>query len=259
MRDPHVEALIYVIMPGPGVSYEDPKPVAFSNSLGHFDAADGELRFRPADHFSRSDEARTVIEPFLRAWEIQSDLSGNARRILFDYLRADVVDRNPPAADAPGAPRILCAEGASYGLSFGEFHGHLLLRHYPEPPTAFRTTPEVEMAYVRWNQFREGREPLQSMAYSVLTLMQSMAGDRARAAERFCVSRRVLDNVARLSSTKGDAATARKIDASKGFSQLTEREGAWLKEVIPRLVLRLGEHAAGGSVALLDMSGFSSL
>lgn len=251
MRDPHVERLIYVITSGPGISYQEPEPLAFSNSLGDFDVADGQLRFHPAEHFSRTGETRAALEPFLRAWEIQSDLQRNVGQIRFDYLSTDVIDRNPPLA---GEPPVLHAEGGSYLLLGGELTCHLTLRRYPQPPTTFRTTPEVDMAYRRWIQFRQGGEPLQSMAYFVLTLTQSMAGDRQSAAKIFCVSRTVLDRVGRLSSKKGDEATARKMDRTRKLSPLTGLEREWLEQAIRRLVLRLGEHAAGGPLATLDMS-----
>jgi hypothetical protein len=97
------------------------------------------------------------------------------------------------------------------------------------------------------------------MAYFVLTLTQSMAGGRPGAAKIFCVSRTVLDHIGRLSSTKGDEITARKMDPTKGLSQLTGLEAAWLKQAIRRLVLRLGEHAAGGPLATLDMSDLPTM
>ena len=48
------------------------------------------------------------------------------------------------------------------------------------------------------------------MAYAVLTLLQSVAGGRKEAVKTFKVNARILESIARLSSTKGDAATIRK-------------------------------------------------
>src|SRR5262249_23673973 len=96
MRDPHVERLIYVVMAGPGISYlKNAEPLSFSNSLGKFEMSDGTLRFEPAEDFASTDEARAALEPFLTAWEIESDLERNLGQIRFKYEKADVIDRNP--------------------------------------------------------------------------------------------------------------------------------------------------------------------
>jgi len=258
MRDPHIERLIYSVTAGPGISYRaNPEPLSFSNSFGKFDVSDGELLFEPAEHFARTDEARAAIEPFLSAWEIQSDLERNVGQIRFKYLKADVIDRSPQPP--PGGPRILHAECGNYLVLMGNVTAHLTLARYPEPPSAFRITPEVTMAYRRWLQFREGHEPLQSMAYFVLTLMESIANGRQNAARIFRIDYAVLDHIGRLSSVKGDEATARKIDLTKKLLPLTGSEGAWLEQATRRLIRRLGEHAAGAPLAILAMTDLPAL
>jgi hypothetical protein len=89
------------------------------------------------------------------------------------------------------------------------------------------------------------------MAYFVLTILEAGAGGRARAANLLAVDLEVLTNVGRLSSTKGDSATARKAARAGAFQPLTPMETHWLEAAIRRLIRRLGEREAG--VALEDI------
>jgi hypothetical protein len=130
---------------------------------------------------------------------------------------------------------------------------------YPPPPQDVRTTPEVEAAYGRWKAFREGREPLQSMAYAVLTLLESVAGRRREAASTFQVDGRVLDTIARLSSTKGDAVTARKFKQGLQVDPLSGGESSWLEAAVRQLVRRVGEHAAGIRLSRMTMHDLPAL
>jgi hypothetical protein len=130
---------------------------------------------------------------------------------------------------------------------------------YPPPPQDFRTTPEVEAAYGRWKAFREGREPLQSMAFAVLTLLQSVAGGRRQAASTFQVDIRVLHTIGRLSSTKGDAVTARKFKQGLHVDPLSGGESSWLEAAVRQLVRRVGEHAAGVRLSRMSMRDLPAL
>jgi hypothetical protein len=77
VRDPHVQAMHYKVSSDEGISYRNPEPVSFSNHLGAFDLSDGKILIVPTEHFPNEDESRRAVEPFLRAWEIEADLSSN--------------------------------------------------------------------------------------------------------------------------------------------------------------------------------------
>jgi hypothetical protein len=96
MRDPHVEALYYEIGTGEGISFGAPPPLSLNNRLGTFELSNGKLAIRPAEHYSSGNEARSVLEPFLRAWELDSDLTRNIGAIRFKFLSVQKVDRDPP-------------------------------------------------------------------------------------------------------------------------------------------------------------------
>lgn len=83
MRDPHVVRVRFEVTTGPGLSYNNPAPLTFSNALGTFRLADGVLVIEPREHFADEHTARAAIEEFLRAWEIEADLLKTLGAIRF--------------------------------------------------------------------------------------------------------------------------------------------------------------------------------
>jgi hypothetical protein len=256
VRDPHVDAIHYAVGSGEGISYSNPEPVSFSNHLGVFDLSDGRIRIVPSEHFPNENDARQAVEPFLRAWEIESDLTSNIGMIRFKFDRAEVLDRNPPAA---GSSKAIEIKGASMVLVSEGFSTHLTCSKYPEPPKTFRVTAEVQHAYRRWLGYRLGKEPLQSMAFFVLTQLEEATGGRQRAARSFQIGKKVLDTIGELSSTKGDESTARKAPPGNKFQELSGSEKQWLEEAMRRVVHRLGEHASGAPLTQISLRDLPSL
>lgn len=256
MRDPHVQAMHYEVSSGEAISYRNPEPVSFSNHLGTFDISNGKLRIVPTEHFPDEDDARRAVDPFLRAWEIEADLTSNIGMIRFKFDRVDVIDRNPPP---PGSPQVIEIKGISSVSFVGSASLHLTCSKYPQPPATFRATPEVQHAYRRWLGYRSGKEPLQSMAYFVLTLLESAAGSRQDAARSFQIDLPVLATIGRLSSTKGDESTARKAGPGNQFQELSGSEKQWLEEAVRRAIHRLGEHASGSSLSLISLRELPNL
>jgi hypothetical protein len=236
MRDPHVSALYYDVGSGEGIHFGDPPRVTLTNHLGTFELVNGKLIIQPADHYSNGDEARAVMDPFLRAWVVNADLTHNIGAITFKFASVHKIDRSPwrsgptdGSVSAAADDRAVVSESASANITQNS---------YPLPPEDFRTTAEVELAYARWRAYRKGREPLQSMAHAISTLFEAISGGRREAAKTFNVDIRVLSMLGRLSSTKGDATN----------------ESSWLDAVVRRLVRRIGEHAAGSELPEITMS-----
>ena len=76
MNDPHVEALHYEIGTGSdSISYGEPPAISFENQIGAFNLADGKLTIELSEHFSDEQQARQLVDPFLRSWEIETDLT----------------------------------------------------------------------------------------------------------------------------------------------------------------------------------------
>lgn len=169
MRDPHVETLHYTINSHKSISYQNAKPMDFSNDLAEFDIADGNLTVKPLEHFADEDAAKRAVESYLMAWEMDVNLNSKIGTIEFKFERSEIVDRNPPK---PGESITLEAQSGSY-LAVGD---NVKLCHhlseYPKPPSAFISTPDVEIGYRRWISHNKGKESLQTMAYFVLTQLE---------------------------------------------------------------------------------------
>lgn len=249
MRDPHVEAVYFTVGSANDISYEDPDPLAFLHHLGEFSLADGMLKVIPAEHFCSGLEASQALEGFLRAWEIEADLKQNLGMIRFSYSHADVIDRDPPP---PGAQYVGAAGIASALAVSDSVTCHLTARRYPSPPTCFSASEYAQHAHRRWLRYRSGHEPLQAMAYFVITLLERMAGSRAKACELFRIDMAVRDKMGNLSSARGSALTARKAQ-SAGFDELSPIEQDWLERAVKRLIFRLGEQAAGQPLELITL------
>ena len=87
--------------------------------------------------------------------------------------------------------------------------------------------------------YLQGREPLASMAYFCLTMLEDKK-DRMTAARKYGIDREVLTKIAKLSSEKGgqEARKARGINR-----ELTPSETRFLQKAIPALIRRAAEVA----------------
>lgn len=252
MRDPHVEYLRYdAASENESVVYEDPGPLTFSNEVGVFTLKNGELVVRLSEHFPDEDSARHVVAPLLRSWEINADLTANLGQIRFKFKDSKITDRNPPA---PGETAIGCMQASGTLRITGRAALTLKCSKYPDPPAAFTATTEVQLAHARWVGFRAGREPLQSMAYFVLTLIERTFGGRQGAATSLSIDSLVLNKIGELSSTRGASDTVRKAPKTGQYVDLTAQEQAWLEAAVKHAIQRLGEHTAGGPLNQLAMA-----
>jgi hypothetical protein len=238
MRDPHVVSITYrLAVVSEGHSFKEPPPVERQTREFSMRLADEVVTFEMTKHCASEAEARGTVEPFLRAWEIAEGLRRRVPLIRFDFVASEIVDRNPPP---PGSVKILGAvavvAGATVTASLSIESGI-----YPDPPADFAVDGEVETLWGRWVRYRAGLEPLQTMAYFCLTVLE-MHGGRAMAARRFSISSKVLSKIAMLSTEAGDPETARKATAK--MRPITAAESAWLEAALIKIIRRVGEVAA---------------
>lgn len=254
MNDPHVEKLIYNIGSAGIVEYDSPEASSFTNDLGDFVLSSGKLTVTLSHHFPDPQDARELIESYLRSWEMESDLTQNLGTIRFAYSDVVVIDRNPPPPPPPGSP-ITVSINATLSAITASGSARISIRRteYPAPPSAFRNTQEASLAYQRWKQYSENKEPLQSMAYAVLTLAYSSAGGRENAPNTLSISSGFLRTIARLSSQPGLDSQARKLDAQSPRPKLTGTDRSWLETATKKLILRMGEIASGKDLYEITM------
>jgi hypothetical protein len=114
--------------------------------------------------------------------------------------------------------------------------------------------------WLRWRQYRDRHEGLSSVAYYCLTEIEFVGRSagrqrRAGAAAWMNVSKPILDRLGELASTRGTPLDARKA-AAKPY---TQREREWVEAVIPVLIRRAGEVAAGAPGQALTMADLPRL
>jgi hypothetical protein len=83
------------------------------------------------------------------------------------------------------------------------------------------------------------------MAYAILTRVESMAGGRKKAAKMFAVDVAILNKLGDLTANRGDAMSARKFDQGTQLRSMSRQKEQWIDDLIRRLIVRMGERAAG--------------
>jgi hypothetical protein len=239
MPDFHVVALIYRFKPSDHVSYAEPPPLVFENEIARFRLEKDQLRCELKMHVGTLEEARALVDPILRDWEMEVELARSRGELRFTYENAEIIDRTP---STPGGIRgaVMVALGSNHLFMTGNLTSHVIRRKYPDPPVGFHVTPDAESILLRFRGYQDGREPLLSMAYFCLTAVESAAGGRNRrsnAAKIFRIAENVLDKLGDLTSNRGDRAIARKAHSS--LQPLAGAERAWIEATIKQLVLRL--------------------
>jgi len=238
LRDPHVVELRYRLVLSGDDEFRDPPPVERERDAFSMRLADDLLTVTMKEHHSTVESAQARIGPFLQDWVISAALQYRRRQVSFEYEDADVIDRDPPP---PGEPQVVYMPFVSSSATAFTPTMSVVRRTYPSPPDAFTASPDVQNMWTRYDKYLEGREPLLSMAYFCLTVVEKSAGSRHDASTMYNINRELLNTLGELASERGDENSARKARPTK---PLTSREEQWIREAVLVLIRRLGEHAA---------------
>ena len=250
--DFHVVALRYKLRPSDQVTYVNPAAVEFETHEVRFGLTEGKLTCEMKGHLPTTEEARSVVEPVLRAWEVDADLRWNRGQFRFEFDGADIIDRSPiPPGVVRGHAHVLL--GAASVSAVGTVSFHVTRSHYPEPPGTFRLNPDAESILLRYQGYLGGREPLLSMAYFCLTVLEANAGNRASAAVMYRVDKPVLRKMGELTTRRGDRLSARKAVAGPA-QPLTGAEGAWLEAALKALIWRVGDTRDATALPLITLA-----
>ena len=255
MNDPHVVALNYKVRHGPEFDYSGAKSLCVRTEEFDLQLTDEKARFAMRGHHATEQEARASVDDYIRSWELASALEfgPNAFRLEFDW--AEIEDRNP-------TPGVVFVRPKPLRLSVAMGTPQIIVAPpvYPSPPSrSLARSPDVESMYLRYAGHHEGREPLTSMAYFCLTVLEGSTGKGKRrlkaVARKYCIDQKVLTNLKRLASTKGGAG-ARK---AEGLAcELTPQEQHFLQMAVRAIIRRAAEvgHDPGAplkSITLRDL------
>ena len=167
MNDPHVAVLIYKIEHGDSIDYSKAKPLDHEEAGFRVKITNGQVCFKFKDHYASVDEAREAIGDYIRSWEFDAGLREGPNRFKLKFDQSQIEDRNP----TPGAVSI----GTPIRFSFTVSEPTVTLSPacYPPPPSGLKLTPDVQTLYDRYVGYLQGREPLTTLAYLCLTILES--------------------------------------------------------------------------------------
>jgi hypothetical protein len=203
-------------------------------------------------HFSDPAAAQKVVEPILRAWEVDADLRRNRGELRFKYRTAEVIDQSPLPAGSVNVPVL----GNKLLATVGTVSVQVTSSSYPNPPNYFRLNPDTESIVHRYEGYLDGREPLPAMAYFCLTVLEGNADGRNDAATMYRIDVDVLRKIGELSSERGGLHQGRKASA---IQELSGAEDTWLQEAIKTLIRRLGDTRDPASLPEISMNDLPNL
>ncbi len=261
MNDPHVDTLIYRVITDKDVDYDKAEP--FSAECADFILSiDGQKAlFKMKRHFAIEEKAKEVVDKFLQGWSVSLGLNYAPEELIFRFENAEIIDRNPPKNTCDSKLLNVCVSSTIHVSSSVSASIHISRSKFPPLPENFAVSPDVETMYLRYKIYREKKELLTSMAYMCLTILEAIAGDRTMAAQKYFISKEVLDKLGNLVSTRGSKLEARKMPKKGTLVPLKPKEEKWIEEVIKRIIYRVGEHAFDPKKKLpkITMSDFPSL
>jgi hypothetical protein len=169
MRDPHVEVLTYRIVTTEGFHFASPPAKEFQTPEFDVRLANGTATFTMKKHFATEAEAREAVGGLIRQWELDIALDKRRECVRFEFDSAKVIDRMPP--ETSGSAHVLAVSGGIQTQGALTISLQVAQSWYPDPPTDFTVTPDVESLWYRYSMYVEGHDTLLAMAYFCLTLL----------------------------------------------------------------------------------------
>ena len=189
MNDPHVVALIYQIEHGQAVDYREAKPIDHEEPDFCVKIAKEKVRFEFKKHHATAKAAQKAIEEYICAWEIDAGLrQGGPNYFTLKFAHAQIEDRNPTIEDRNPTPGV---KDISVTVRAGTPTVTVRVtvdKEYPPPPSGLTITPDVRTLYDRYMGCRQGKEPLPSMAYFCLTVIERDPTQKGDPTQKECSS-----------------------------------------------------------------------
>ena len=262
MNDPHVKAIHYLIDHDDSVDYRDVAPLDFEDDLFHIKAEKLEVVFEPKNHYATAAEATGAVVGLVRRWEFDAALRARSSEFRLVYAGADIIDRNPP----PPPPGVVNLGPITFRAGIPKVQMRLtkVAASYPAPPQGSDIDPDdPDAAFMlyRLDLYRQGSEPLASVANVCLTVLEYSAlqatggkgSKRKAAANHYQIAMKILNEVAMLSAKKGGPVARKAEGRSDPF---TQEETRFLEAAVVAFVRRAAEKAADprGNLPLITMA-----
>ena len=263
MSDPHVVALNYSITHGESIDYSEAKPLSRDEPDFWLKVDNNEVRFKFKKHYSTEEQARESVAEYIRAWEFDATLRrGNPDSFRLRFENAEIIDRDPTPGEVRLSATLAIGATGSVALTLG-------VPEYPAPPTDITLNADAKTMHQRYMGYRQKHEPLESMAYFCLSMLEDpplpqsseerrSSRKRKAAAEKFNIDEAVLMKIGHLSSTRGGA-SARKREGTD--QSLTPKERRFLNAGVKVIIRRVAERqrTPDGDLPVISWSELPSL
>lgn len=239
MNETTVETLLYELKLSNDLAFDNPPALEVDFPSFKFKLEKGILEIKMEELYSTEIEARNVVEPHIKAWELDVLLTEGRKKFWFEFLRSVIVDMNPFPLDGSKVIHVGVAE-----IIFAGFESTAVVtkKMYPQIQHQLLQTPDVESLVKRYENFINGKEPLLSMAYFCLSLLQANANGRYKASNKYNIDESVLKMLGNLTSEYGDKTEARKLNEKSTLKPLTGAESTWILETIKIIIRRKAEY-----------------
>ncbi len=239
MNEQFVETLIYDLKLTEDLAFANPPTEIVELPAFVLKLENDVLTVTMLDSFPTEIQARNFVEPFLRSWELDIFLIEGGNKFWFEFSSSSIIDLAPKST--PGAVEIHA--GVAQILFAGFAPTNVVTKaRYPSFRNRLKNSPDVESLKSRYEGYLKGKEPLLSMSYFCLSLLQQTAGGRVRMGTLYNISEEVLSQLGTFTSEYGDATQARKIDASSTLQQLNGTQIEWVIGATKALIRRKAEY-----------------
>ena len=202
---------------------------------------DGKVAFEFRDHYQDEVSARAAVRDYIEEWEFQADLSIGAGNFRLEFIRAEIVDRDPVLGDRHVPSWVT--------LGSIRFPAIPVSVDYPSPPAEVTVDTE-DMLFAamrqRYEAYSRDSAALTAVAYFCLTCLDQtvpQGGGRKEAAALYGIPYRDLQRAGALTDRKGGRQGARKAKAIK--SDLSDEETTFLVDMVKLMIRRRGEGDSG--------------
>jgi hypothetical protein len=245
---PRVKNLHYNIIINESVDYENAPEITEETDEFIISMDKQKAIFEMKGHYTSVKDARKIVDDFLERWKVIIGLEHDPDDLRFNYETAEFeqIQQN-------GKNRIFLSAVSSGVSVSADAILHVSRSKYPSRPYRFKLSPDVITMYERFLLYRQRKEPLTSMAYMCLTVLEASARTatnykvrnnlRGKASYQYKIDYEVLDELGRLTATKGNESEARKAPKNGVYDPLQAEERGWILRAVKILIQRAGEWA----------------
>ncbi len=254
MNDPHVEALIYVVEHDKSSDYSLAKTIEIEHTTFHLKLEDSEARFELKEHYPTWQQAQQAIQPFMQQWELRASLKSGPGTFTLKFNRPEMIDRKP-------TPGVISVSALPISFNFTISSPTVTVsRPYSHPPCECRMNidnPDVQTMLHRYMGYRQGREPLPSMAYFCYEVFAKRFGkDAKHPAKKHKISHKLVKRVSNLASNKGGDQARHE---SAICHPLTQPEVQFLEKAVAAMIIRAAMVAADPNQPMDTIDGSNLL